>query len=75
MFNINDEHVIAYGTIESAKTIANWQDFEINLEYRATNRKPKYILIVASASKYGDYFTGGEGAVMCVDDFELLYDY
>ena len=75
LFNRNDEHVIAYGTIETAKTIANWQDFEIKLEYRATNRKPKYILIVASASKYGDYFTGGDGTTLWVDDFSLEWDY
>ena len=67
--------MIAYGTIETAKTIANWQDFEIKLEYRATNRKPKYILIVASASKYGDYFTGGDGTTLWVDDFSLEWDY
>ncbi|MGM9802571.1 MAG: PCMD domain-containing protein [Muribaculaceae bacterium] len=75
LFDRNDEHVIAYGTVETAKSITEWQDFEVTLDYRATNRKPKYILIVASASKYGDYFTGGDGTTLWVDDFSLEWDY
>ena len=75
LFDKNDSHVIAYGTVETAKNIDKWTDFEITLEYRATNRKPKYILIVCSASKYGDYFTGGDGTSLWVDDFSLEWDY
>ncbi|MGN0213368.1 MAG: PCMD domain-containing protein [Muribaculaceae bacterium] len=75
LFDRYDEHVIAYGTVETAKSITDWEDFEVTLEYRATNRKPKYILIVASASKYGDYFTGGDGTTLWVDDFSLVWDY
>ncbi len=33
------------------------------------------MIITASASKYGDYFTGGDGAVLYVDDFLFEYDY
>ena len=36
--------------------------------------KPTYILIVASASKYGDYFTGSTSSVLLLDEFELLFD-
>lgn len=32
-----------------------------------------YIIIVASSSKYGDYFTGGDGSIMYLDDLELVY--
>ena len=32
-------------------------------------------MICASASKYGDYFTGGAGATMYIDDIKLVYDY
>jgi hypothetical protein len=31
--------------------------------------------LVASASKYGDYFTGGEGSLLTIDEFEFDYDY
>jgi hypothetical protein len=36
---------------------------------------PTYLIVVCSASKYGDYFTGGAGSVLYVDDFSLEYDY
>ncbi|MEG0701858.1 MAG: PCMD domain-containing protein, partial [Muribaculaceae bacterium] len=48
---------------------------EINLDYRATNRIPKYLVIVCSASKYGDYFTGGSGSVFYLDHLWLEWDY
>jgi hypothetical protein len=66
---------VAYGSFQSGQTIPNYIPFEIELDYRATNRVPTYIMIVASASKYGDYFTGGVGSVLYIDDLELLYDY
>lgn len=72
----NNDYIIAYGTITEteAKGTGEWQDFTINLEYRDLTRIPKYIIVVASASKYGDYFTGSRSSVMYVDDFELVYD-
>lgn len=75
-FSENNKHIIAYGTIsdEEAKGSGSWQEFTIDLKYRDLTRKPKYIIVVASASKYGDYFTGSTGSLMYVDDFELIYD-
>ena len=73
----NDPHIIAYGEIpvkECVSTGDNWKEFTIDLEYRDLKRIPKYIIVVASASKYGDYFTGSTGSVMYIDDFELVYD-
>jgi hypothetical protein len=43
------------------------------LVYR-NGRTPKYIVIVGAASRYGDYFTGGKGSVLKLDEFELIYD-
>ena len=40
----------------------------------ANSKSPKYLIILCAASKYGDYFSGGEGSTMYVDDFELIYD-
>ena len=31
-------------------------------------------MIVCSASRWGDYFTGSTQSEMWLDDFELLYD-
>lgn len=75
LFDKNDEHVIAYAELNNGATITEYTEFNLELQYRATNRKPTYIIIVCSASKYGDYFTGGTGAVLTVDEFSLEYDY
>lgn len=72
----NDPHIIAYGEIPVSECVTTngWKEFTINLTYRDLTRKPKYIIVVASASKYGDYFTGSTGSLMYLDDFELIYD-
>lgn len=75
LFDKNDEHVIAYAEMYSGTTITDYKQFELTLDYRATNRVPTYIVIVCSASKYGDYFVGGRGSTLYVDDFSLEYDY
>ena len=75
LFSRDDEGVIAYGEFTSDQSTEDYVDVEIPLEYVATNREPKYIVITASASKYGDYFTGGRGSILNVVSFELLYDY
>lgn len=73
-FDKNDPHVIAYGEMTCGEDVNEYKSFEVKLDYRATNRVPTSLLIVCSASKYGDYFTGGE-CVMWIDDFSLVYDY
>lgn len=40
---------------------------------RALAEKSARIVIVCSASLYGDFFCGGEGSLMYVDDFSLEY--
>lgn len=74
-FSVNNPHVIAYGELsaEEAAGTGSWKDFTIDLKYRDLTRVPKYIIIVASASKYGDYFTGSTSSVMYIDDFSLVY--
>ncbi|MDE6360225.1 MAG: PCMD domain-containing protein [Muribaculaceae bacterium] len=75
LFDPNAPYVVAYGKMQCGKDVPQYIPFEVNLEYTATDRRPRYLIVVASSSKYGDYFTGGDGAVMCLDDLELLYDY
>ena len=74
MFNKNDANIIAYGEFISAQTTSSYQQITIPLEYRATNRTPKYIVIVCTASKYGDYFIGGIGSTLWLDEMELVYE-
>lgn len=34
-----------------------------------------YLFVVATTSRYGDYFTGGEGSELYIDELSLDYDY
>ena len=72
----NDERVIAYGALPIEQNVhsgGQWKEVNIPLVYRDLNRKPTHLLVVFSASKYGDYFHGGEGSTLYVDDFSLEY--
>ena len=75
LFDPNGSYVVAYGKMEVSQTVSSYVPFEFEINYKSTSRKPTYILCVCSASKLGDYFTGGNGSVLYVDDLELLYDY
>lgn len=75
LFNPEGSYVVGYGKIEYGETISEYIPFEFDIDYKSTSRVPRYILITASASKYGDYFTGGSGSVLYLDDLELMYDY
>ncbi len=71
--------VVAYGQVTWDKAFGpdgSLEAIEIPFEYteNAQSLKPKYLVIVASASKYGDFFSGSESSVMYLDDFELVYE-
>ena len=71
----NDTAIIAYGELPSGAATAgtDYVEFNIPLIYKDITTKPTHIIIVCSASKYGDYMTGGTGSTMYVDDLELVY--
>lgn len=75
LFNKDADYVIAYGELVYSGTMEEYAPFEIKLNYRDYFTIPSYIQITCAASKYGDYFTGGNGAVLYVDEFSLDYDY
>lgn len=75
LFDPDGPEVVAYGKIQTGQTVPDYIPFQFDLVYKSTQRVPKYILITASASKYGDYFTGGAGSVLYIDDLKLEYDY
>lgn len=79
LFNPNADYIIAYGEQTWTGNFgADGQLAEVNipLVYRekAKTEKPTHLVIVCSASKYGDYFTGSSTSVMYLDDFELVYE-
>lgn len=71
-----DSRVIAYGALPDNQCVATgdtWQEVNIPLVYRNVNKKPTHLLVVFSASKYGDYFHGAKGSTLYLDDFSLEY--
>ena len=52
---------------------AEWMEFELPLEYRDF-RTPTYVIVTAASSYLGDYFTGGDGSVLLIDEFEFVYE-
>lgn len=75
--NPNDKSVIAYGELPKEKcsvaSMTAYEKFSIDLKYRDLTRKPTYILLVCSASKYGDYFVGSTSSVLLIDEFDFEY--
>ena len=71
----NDPSIIAFAKMESDEnTKGQYKQFELPLEYRDKTRKPKYVVIACCASYLGDYFTGGVGSTMHIDEFEFVYE-
>ncbi len=77
--NTNDAegHVIGAAVWEKDNSYqqSEWKQFEVDVEYypEYEGERPAYLLLIASASKYGDYFTGSTQSVMYLDDLEIVY--
>lgn len=71
----NDPAIIAFARLESGEdTAGQYREFTLPLEYRDRTRRPKYVVIASAASYLGDYFTGGVGSTLHVDEFEFVYE-
>ena len=70
----NDPHIIASVKYESDLKTNGYKEFVLPLDYRDLTRTPKYVVIVACSSYLGDYFSGGEGSTLYVDEFSFEYD-
>lgn len=64
---------IAYGYYETTG-IEEWTRLTIPFDYYKTDEFPTHIVLSFAASKYGDYFSGCDSAVLWVDGVELLYE-
>ena len=81
LFDPNSQGTIGYGEIEFTETLQSSDGgmveriIPINYgDYGGYDRIPKSIIIVATASKYGDYYSGSTGSTMWLDDLELIYE-
>ena len=68
----NDPGIIGYGKVVFDKEMQAYEKFTVDIEYR-NERTPKLITIVCSSSALGDYFTGGAGSTLYLDEFKLTY--
>lgn len=68
-----DPRVIAHAQILTDQdTGGEYLEFDLPLNYR-DNRTPAYLIIVASSSYRGDYFTGAVGSTLYLDGFDFTY--
>lgn len=74
LFSVDDPRVIAYGNFTSGTTVTSWTSETIEVKYKNTEVAPTHILVVASSSKYGDFFTGGVGSTLVLDNLKLIYE-
>ncbi|MBD5249021.1 MAG: DUF4493 domain-containing protein [Barnesiella sp.] len=76
LFNPNGSNVIAYGELRLKEATSGehngMKEFTIPLEYKKKDVIPSNIMVVCSASAYGDYFVGGSSE-MYIDNFTLEY--
>ncbi len=67
-----DPDVIGFGEKSGTGEVDEWTEFNIPIVYES-DATPTHIVVVATSSKYGDYFTGSTDSWLQVDDFELVY--
>lgn len=89
VFNKDREGIFAYGEYITTKTenltgelttgsiLNGYAPFKIPLIYTAVPPEDSevYLFIVATASRYGDYFTGSTSSELYIDEFSLDYNY
>lgn len=68
----NDTCIIGYGRVAFDHEMEGYEKFTLTIDYR-NDRTPKYVVVVASSSVLGDYFTGGNGSTLYLDEFRFLY--
>lgn len=79
MFDPKGDNILAYGQATWKENVGSnnqLQEVIIPIEYyeKALTTAATHLVIVCSASKYGDYFSGSSSSVLYLDDFELVYD-
>ncbi|MDE5628094.1 MAG: DUF4493 domain-containing protein [Muribaculaceae bacterium] len=74
LFEKENPHIIAYGEMvfDKATDGSGLVKVTMPLEYRS-DATPSRIVFVASASRYGDYFQGGEGSTLYLDNIHMDY--
>lgn len=76
LFDKSASNVLGYGQVifDKATDGNGMVEVTIPIEYVRTDAKGVYLIFVASASLYGDYFEGGEGSTLYLDDVTFIYE-
>lgn len=74
LFDKNAKAVVGYGERILTESVGEWTQFTIPIDWRDKTTPPTHMIIVGSASRWGDYFTGSTQSGMWLDDLELIYD-
>lgn len=69
----DDPSIIAMCDFTSNVTNSEYVEFTLPIQYR-DSRIPTYVVVVGAASRLGDYFTGGKGSTLLLDEFSLIFD-
>ena len=70
---MDEERIIAYFNKEISSTNGQWVEFNFPLQYR-DYRQPTFATIISASSYYANYYTGGEGSILWLDELEFRYD-
>jgi hypothetical protein len=68
-----DPAIIGYAEKLIDETNDGYVEFTLPIDYRSY-RTPKWVVIVVASSCYGDYYTGGRGSTLWVDEFNFVYE-
>ena len=72
LMDMNSPNLIGLAQLTCGENVSQWTTKTLDIHYR-NNRIPTTVIVVASSSKYGDYFTGGESSLLKLDNIKLLY--
>ena len=68
----DDPHIIGSARLLLTRDTGGYIRFNLPIEYR-NDRTPKYVVIACTSSIGGDYFTGGDGSTLYLDEFKFVY--
>ena len=72
LMDLKSSHLIGFAQMTCGDNITTWTKKTLDIQY-LNDRTPTTIIVVASSSKYGDYFTGGEESLLKIDNIQLIY--
>lgn len=67
-----DAEELAYSILYFDKNVAEYTRFEFDVKY-SSSKQPTHITICFSSSYLGDFYTGGVGSTLYIDNIELIY--